>query len=157
LVPPTRIELVMTGYQPIVIPFNYRGIHWCTNLELNQDSTDYESTALPLSYWCINLVEYPGIEPGMPEGGGFTVHCITIDASTPYLVDAVRFELTKPCGNRVTAGSDTPTSTAHPILFKHTVCDISVLASSMCILKQTVSFPLLELPMHDPVIQYVLI
>ena len=25
LVPPTRIELVMTGYQPIVIPFNYRG------------------------------------------------------------------------------------------------------------------------------------
>ena len=26
LVPPTRIELVMTGYQPIVIPFNYRGI-----------------------------------------------------------------------------------------------------------------------------------
>jgi len=30
------------------------------------------------------------------------------------LVDVVRFELTKPCGNRVTAGSDTPTSTAHP-------------------------------------------
>jgi len=29
-------------------------------------------------------VEYPGIEPGVPEGGGFTVHCITIDASTPY-------------------------------------------------------------------------
>jgi len=28
LVPPTRIELVMTGYQPIVIPFNYRGIIW---------------------------------------------------------------------------------------------------------------------------------
>jgi hypothetical protein len=27
----------------------------------------------------------------------------------------------------------------------------------MCILKQTVSFPLLELPMHDPVIQYALI
>jgi hypothetical protein len=26
MVPPTRIELVMTGYQPIVIPFNYRGI-----------------------------------------------------------------------------------------------------------------------------------
>jgi hypothetical protein len=49
----------MTGYQPIVIPFNYRGIH---------------------------LVEYPGIEPGVPEGGGFTVHCITIDASTPMKV-----------------------------------------------------------------------
>ena len=87
-------------------------------------------------------MEYPGIEPGVPEGGGFTVHCITIDASTPLLaeasgfepnltdsksvvltglhyaptnlVDVVRFELTKPCGNRVTAGSDTPTSTAHP-------------------------------------------
>ena len=29
------------------------------------------------------LVEYPGIEPGVPLGGGFTVHCITIDASTP--------------------------------------------------------------------------
>ena len=31
-----------------------------------------------------DLVEYPGIEPGVPEDGGFTVHCITIDASTPY-------------------------------------------------------------------------
>jgi len=31
------------------------------------------------------LVEYPGIEPGVPEGGGFTVHCITIDASTPLV------------------------------------------------------------------------
>jgi hypothetical protein len=37
MVPPTRIELVMTGYQPIVIPFNYRGI----------------------------LVAGPGFEPGM--------------------------------------------------------------------------------------------
>lgn len=26
LVPPTRIELVIAGYQPTVIPFNYRGI-----------------------------------------------------------------------------------------------------------------------------------
>ena len=24
---------------------------WWANLELNQDSTDYESVALPLSYW----------------------------------------------------------------------------------------------------------
>ena len=32
------------------------------------------------------LVEIPGIEPGVPEGGGFTVHCITIDASSPNLV-----------------------------------------------------------------------
>jgi len=24
---------------------------WWANLELNQDSTDYESDALPLSYW----------------------------------------------------------------------------------------------------------
>ena len=29
------------------------------------------------------LVEYPGIEPGMSKDGGFTVHCITVDASTP--------------------------------------------------------------------------
>jgi len=72
-------------------------------------------------------------------------------------VDVVRFELTKPCGNRVTAGSDTPTSTAHPLLFKHTVCGISAHASSMCILKHTASFPLLELPMHNQVIQYALI
>ena len=27
MVPPTGIEPVMTGYQPIVIPFNYRGIN----------------------------------------------------------------------------------------------------------------------------------
>ena len=31
------------------------------------------------------MVEYPGIEPGVPEGGGFTIHCITIDASTPLV------------------------------------------------------------------------
>jgi hypothetical protein len=30
------------------------------------------------------LVEITGIEPVVPEGGGFTVHCITIDASSPY-------------------------------------------------------------------------
>ena len=35
MVPPTRIELVMTGYQPIVIPFNYRGIIWWTLIESN--------------------------------------------------------------------------------------------------------------------------
>ncbi len=28
MVPPTRIELVNTGYQPIIIPFNYRGINF---------------------------------------------------------------------------------------------------------------------------------
>ena len=42
-----------------------------------------------------NLVEIPGIEPGVPEGGGFTVHCITIDASSPYLVPQRRLELLK--------------------------------------------------------------
>jgi hypothetical protein len=36
-----------------------------------------------------NLVEYPGIEPGVPEDGGFTVHCITIDASTPLCVNTL--------------------------------------------------------------------
>ena len=30
------------------------------------------------------LVEITGIEPVVPLGGGFTVHCITIDASSPY-------------------------------------------------------------------------
>ena len=28
-------------------------------------------------------MEITGIEPVVPEGGGFTVHCITIDASSP--------------------------------------------------------------------------
>ena len=34
-----------------------------------------------------NLVEITGIEPVVPEGGGFTVHCITIDASSPNSYD----------------------------------------------------------------------
>ena len=33
-----------------------------------------------------SLVEILGIEPSVPEGGGFTVHGITIDASSPKLV-----------------------------------------------------------------------
>ena len=32
---------------------------------------------------CTNLVEITGIEPVVTEVGGFTVHCITIDASSP--------------------------------------------------------------------------
>ena len=32
-----------------------------------------------------DLVEYPGIEPGVVKTGGFTIHCITVDASTPKL------------------------------------------------------------------------
>jgi hypothetical protein len=40
----------------------------------------------------LTLVEYPGIEPGVPEDGGFTVHCITIDASTPLLEHRAGFE-----------------------------------------------------------------
>jgi hypothetical protein len=39
------------------------------------------------------LVEITGIEPVVPEGGGFTVHCITIDASSPNLVGKERLEL----------------------------------------------------------------
>jgi hypothetical protein len=35
-------------------------------------------------------VEYPGIEPGMSKDGGFTVHCITVDASTPYCLTLSR-------------------------------------------------------------------
>ncbi len=33
-----------------------------------------------------SLVENTGIEPVVPEGGGFTVHCITIDASSPMVL-----------------------------------------------------------------------
>jgi len=36
-----------------------------------------------------NLVENTGIEPVVPEGGGFTVHCITIDASSPLYSKAL--------------------------------------------------------------------
>ena len=31
-------------------------------------------------------MEYPGIEPGVVKTGGFTIHCITVDASTPKLL-----------------------------------------------------------------------
>jgi hypothetical protein len=31
------------------------------------------------------MVEYPGIEPGVRKRGGFTIHCITVDASTPLM------------------------------------------------------------------------
>ena len=31
-------------------------------------------------------MEITGIEPVVPEGGGFTVHCITIDASSPFTI-----------------------------------------------------------------------
>ena len=43
-----------------------------------------ESKSVVLSITLIpNMVENTGIEPVVPEGGGFTVHCITIDASSP--------------------------------------------------------------------------
>ena len=35
------------------------------------------------SSMCFNMVGRSGIEPDVPEGGGFTVRCITIDASDP--------------------------------------------------------------------------
>jgi hypothetical protein len=47
-------------------------------------SLEEDSSAALYSYYIYkNLVEILGIEPSMPEGGGFTVHCITIDASSP--------------------------------------------------------------------------
>jgi len=49
------------------------------------------------------------------------------------LVDVVRFELTKPCGNRVTAGSDTPTSTAHPKYRTHCLRHFSPGQLNVCI------------------------
>jgi len=36
-----------------------------------------------------NLVETTGIEPVVPLGAGFTVQCITIDASTPLFLTHV--------------------------------------------------------------------
>jgi hypothetical protein len=38
----------------------------------------------PLALTARNLVGCTGIEPVVPEDGGFTVHCITIDAYNPY-------------------------------------------------------------------------
>ncbi len=46
MVPPTRIELVMTGYQPIVIPFNYRGIIGAPSRIRTYGFADLQSTAL---------------------------------------------------------------------------------------------------------------
>ena len=43
------------------------------------------AVTLPVCLPGCNLVENTGIEPVVPEGGGFTVHCITIDASSPKL------------------------------------------------------------------------
>jgi hypothetical protein len=41
---------------------------------------------LTISFSLQNLVECTGIEPVVPEGGGVTDRCITIDASTPLFV-----------------------------------------------------------------------
>ena len=65
MVPPTRIELVMTGYQPIVIPFNYRGIFGAvdgnrTRLNLIDNQVPY-----PEDYNGI-LVLSTGIDPASP-------------------------------------------------------------------------------------------
>jgi len=48
MVPPTRIELVMTGYQPIVIPFNYRGIKLVLRERIELPSAVCNTAALPL-------------------------------------------------------------------------------------------------------------
>jgi hypothetical protein len=46
-----------------------------------------------------NLVEITGIEPVVPEGGGFTVHCITIDASSPFVGAQGETRTLNPCGS----------------------------------------------------------
>ena len=46
-----------------------------------------------LSYTRITLVEITGIEPVVALAGGFTVHCITVDASSPNMVPQGRLEL----------------------------------------------------------------
>ena len=45
------------------------------------------------------LVEITGIEPVVPEGGGFTVHCITIDASSPFVGAQGETRTLNPCGS----------------------------------------------------------
>lgn len=60
---------------------------WCANLELNQDSADYESEALPLSYWRIILVPHTGIEPAL---SGVEDRCIIRYANeAKYIVDPI--------------------------------------------------------------------
>ncbi len=46
LVPRTRIELVMAGYQPTVIPFNYPGIFGSASEIRTHGVADLQSTAL---------------------------------------------------------------------------------------------------------------
>jgi hypothetical protein len=66
------------------------------------------------------LVEYPGIEPGVPKGVGFTVRCITIDASTPYCLTLSRL-----CRFRRFQGA------MGKCVLKNTVCGISAHVNSM--------------------------
>jgi len=64
LVPPTRIELVMAGYQPTVIPFNYRGINLVQPAGIEPASTVLQTAAMTTSAKvALYLVEAQGIEP----------------------------------------------------------------------------------------------
>jgi len=68
---------------------HYRNLAEAVRFELTDpcESPDFKSGAIDLSTTLPYLVEYPGIEPGMPEGGDFTDRCITIDASTPLFFE----------------------------------------------------------------------
>ena len=59
---------------------------WSTGSDLNRRLYDFADRCIgPLCHPYIDLVEHPGIEPGMSKDGGFTVHCITVDASAPLI------------------------------------------------------------------------
>lgn len=63
LVLSTRIELVMAGYQPTVIPFNYKRKYGAPSRIRTYGFADLQSTALGLSAIGAYLVEPEGIEP----------------------------------------------------------------------------------------------
>ncbi len=46
LVAPTGIEPVNTGYQPMIMPFNYRAIIWCLFMDSNHAPMRYQHIAL---------------------------------------------------------------------------------------------------------------
>lgn len=56
---------------------------WWASCELNTDSLDYESNALPLSYWP-NLVRVAGLEPASHSAGDFKSPVVT-NFTTPAL------------------------------------------------------------------------
>ena len=66
-----------------VIAFKFTLLLWSVVKESNFRNLGPKPSDIPLAEQPIKLVGNTGIEPVVPLGGGFTVHCITIDASSP--------------------------------------------------------------------------